>query len=153
MESEETRIIKEEVKPIITGLGYSLLELKLEKSKKLTDIAIVIYKQGGVSLGHCSEVSRNIKPRIDLIESLGTVRLKVSSPGTDRVIKDKQEYEIFIGKGIKILLIDQSEWIGGIIDTVNNGTLSLRQQTKKIEIDINNIKKAKLDYVQEVKNK
>jgi ribosome maturation factor RimP len=153
MGNGEIKIIEEEIKPIITGLGYSLVEVKLGKSKNLNDITIVIYKKGGVSLNNCVEVTKHIKPQLDSLDDFENIALKVTSPGIDRKIKEKYEYEIFKGKGVKILLQQDSDWIGGVITAASYEKLILKCQDKLIEIDTDHIKKAKLDYAEEVRNK
>jgi len=153
MSTEDERRIIEEIKPIINGMGYELVEVKVGKSKKLDNITVIIYKKGGVSLNDCANVSRNIKLQLDVIDEFEHIRLQVASPGIDRVIKDRQEYQIFKGKGVKVLLMEKSDWTGGIIENFSGDKLILKSKDKMIDIGINQIKKAKLDYAEEVKNK
>ena len=153
MDTEDEKIIIEEIKPIINGMGYELVEVKVGKSKNLDDITVVIYKEGGVSLNNCADVSRNIKLQLELLEEFENISLKVASPGIDRVIRKKEEYRIFKGKGIKVLLMETSDWTGGIIENFHEDKLLLKSKDKMIDIDINRVKKAKLDYTEEVKNR
>ena len=141
--------IIEEVEPIIDGMGFKLVEVKLGLSHKLSHISIVIYSKDGVGVNDCSGVSKNILPRLELIEELDNISLEVSSPGLGRQIKTKEEYNIFIGKGIKLLLIDSLDWIFGIISEVRGNIIILSTKKGIIEIEMKNIKKAKLDYKQE----
>ncbi len=141
--------IIEEVEPIISGLGFKLIEVKLGLSHNLNHISIVIYSKGGVGVNDCSIISRNILPRLELIEELDNISLEVSSPGLDRQIKTKEEYNIFVGKGVKLLVIDSLDWIFGMISETREHSVVLSTKKGIIEIDMNNIKKAKLDYKQE----
>ena len=153
MESSDTGLVRETIKPLISAMGYALVEVKLGRTRHLDDITVVIYKPGGVNLQDCADVSRQIKPRLELLDELDNITLKVTSPGVDRVIKDVAEYGIFKGRGVKLLLQDQSEWTGGIIEELSGHTLSLQCQTGMIDIDINYVRKAKLDYTEEVRNR
>lgn len=130
-------------------MGFEVVEVKLGLSHKLSHISIVVYNKNGVGINDCSSISRNILPRLELIEELDNITLEVTSPGIDRQIKSKEEYDIFVGRGIKLLLIDSSEWTGGIISEVKNNKLFLLKEKEIIEIEMNSIKKAKLDYSQE----
>jgi len=141
--------IREEVEPIINGMGFKIVEIKLGLSHRLNHVSIVIYGKKGVGVNDCSGISRNILPRLELIDELDNISLEVTSPGISRQIKSKEEYDIFADKGIKLLLIDSPEWISGIITGTKENSLFLSAEKGIIEIDMNNIKKAKLDYSQE----
>jgi ribosome maturation factor RimP len=153
MHDVDTGRIIQEISPVIEGMGYQLVELKLGRSKKLDDITVVIYKAAGISLDDCTRVSRNILPRLELLDNLENLALKVTSPGITRVFKGINEYRIFIGKGVKVLLADTGEWIGGIIHSVTENILTIIKDDKEMNINFDNIKKAKLDYTEEVGNK
>lgn len=65
-----------------------------------------------------------IKPRLELMEELGDFTLVCTSPGIDREIKDRSEYAIFKGRGVRVLFNNESDWVGGIIkdDDENSST-------------------------------
>jgi ribosome maturation factor RimP len=83
------------------------------------------------------------------------VSLEVSSPGTARVLRSPAEYEIFRGRGVRILWGDQTEWQGGMIEGVEAGTLWLRRGRERKGFAVADIRRARLDYsveVEEAKN-
>jgi len=141
--------IREEAEPIINGMGFKIVEIKLGLSHKLNHISIVIYSKTGVGVNDCSSVSKNILPRLELIDGLDNISLEITSPGINRQIKSKEEYNIFVEKGIKLLLNNSTDWIGGIIKETRENILFLSTEKGIIEINMENIKKAKLDYSQE----
>jgi ribosome maturation factor RimP len=141
--------VRDEVKPIINGMGFKIVELKLGLSHNLCHISVVVYSRNGVGINDCSAISKNILPRLELIEELDNITLEVTSPGIDRQIKSKEEYYIFKNKGIKLLLDGDSEWTGGLISEMKENKLFLLKGKEIIEIDMDSIKKAKLDYTQE----
>jgi len=141
--------VEREIKQVIGGMGYSLVEVRVGHSRNFTKVSVVIYRkeeQGGVTVGSCESVSKTILPRLELIEGLENMTLEVSSPGLDRVIRSENEYEIFKGKGIKIIFRDTGRVVTGILR-------DYKRDEKKIsvyinqdieEINISEIRKARL---------
>jgi ribosome maturation factor RimP len=109
----------------------------------------------GVGIDDCAEVSRLLLPRLQTIEGLLDVSLEVSSPGIERTIRSAAEYELFLGRGVKILSGTDTEWFSGIIDRVEAGALWLKKGKERRGFALAEIRKARLDYsveVEEAKN-
>jgi ribosome maturation factor RimP len=141
--------VEADIGPIIENMGFKLVELKLSFSHRKVYMRIVIYKNAGVSIGDCTNVSKVIMPRLELMDEFNNLTLEVTSPGIDRVLKSSKEYEIFKGRGIKIKNQDSGDWIGGIIDSFKDNRLLLASNGQVHEFDIDKIVKAKLDHSQE----
>jgi ribosome maturation factor RimP len=145
--------ILEDLEPVVTGLGFSIVELKIGWTKKETHITVVIHGSHGVGINDCSLVARTIQPRFEFFDEIENLVLRVTSPGIDRVIKDKREYSIFINRGIKVLLSDAKDWVGGIIKETDETGFILQRKTDRMKIVYTSIRKAKLDYTEEVEDK
>ena len=78
-------------------MGYSLVELALGRRKGTTRVSVVIYRQEGVGVDDCAEVSGMLLPRLETIEGMADVSLEVSSPGIERALRATEEYAIFPG--------------------------------------------------------
>ena len=148
---EET--IYNEIEGVITGMGYSIVECKLGKSKHLNHISIVVFSREGVGSNDCAAISRNIYPRLEMIPDLHDIALQVSSPGITRKIKSPGEYVIFKGRRVKLLTEAGPDWITGLIADFKENILTLEQEQGSLKIELKNIRKAKLDYTQEVGKK
>jgi ribosome maturation factor RimP len=141
-------LIQDSTEPIVKGMGFDIVELRVNKGKKLIDIELIITKQDGIGIDDCAEISRNIYPRLELIPQCEGFVLKVSSPGVDRLLKSIAEYEIFKGRGVKLLFPEASEWEQGIIgETRKDGFMFLQGSESKF-IEFAAIKKARLADVQ-----
>jgi ribosome maturation factor RimP len=134
-----------EVEPIVSGMGFSLVELRHNRSRKQNHVILVVYRPEGVGVNDCAAISRNLYPRLELNEGLDNLQLKVSSPGLDRVLKSEREYYIFRGRDIKILLGQETEWLHGRIENAQEGEITLNVGGKKEKIKMADIRKAKLD--------
>ena len=163
--------VRDTVEPLLAGMGLFLVELSVGRLKGATRVNVVIHRKdrmpqgrggqmpqgrgGGVGIDDCADVSRLLLPRLQTMEGLLDVSLEVSSPGIERTIRSQAEYEIFLGRGVRILSGTDTEWIGGIIDHVEGGALWLKKGMEKREFALAEIRKARLDYsveVEEAKN-
>ena len=144
------KAVREAVEPLLTGMGFSLVELTIGRLKGSTRVNVVLYRKQGVGIEDCTEVSRLLFPRLETVEGLEDVSLEVSSPGIERGIKSPAEYEVFGGKGVRILAGDETEWFGGVIDRVEDGTLWLRKGRETRGFAVSGIRKARLDHTVEI---
>lgn len=139
-----------QIEPVITGLGYTLVDLNSKLLQYGMTIHCVVYKPSGVGIEDCSIIHKTIMPKLEIITDSRDIHLEVSSPGTDRNLKSNSEFLIFRGKGIRILTKDSSEWIMGIIDSADKNGVTVLKNGELHNISYTNVKKAKLDYSEEV---
>ena len=142
---EKKSKILDEITPVITGLGFSLVGFSERQRGKELHIDIVIYKKNGVTIDDCTLVHRAVFPRIEILEETRDVYLEVSSPGTSRTIKSVDEFFVFSGKNVKVLMVDDSEWIHGKIQNADNDSLTIKTKEDTVNVTYGDIKKAKLD--------
>ena len=133
------------IEPVIKGLGFSLVEFTSSRNRSNLTVNTIIYRESGVNLADCSLVFKTILPRIELLEDSRSVNLEVSSPGLSRNIKAVDEFEIFIGRKVRILKKDDSEWIHGNIVSVENNSVNLNVSKETVIVDFADINKAKLE--------
>jgi ribosome maturation factor RimP len=147
--------VRDAVEPLLAGMGIFLVELAIGRLKGSTRVSVVIHRKEGVGIDDCAEVSRLLLPRLQTIEALLDVSLEVSSPGIERTIRSQAEYELFRGRGVRILSGTDTEWFGGIIERVEAGALWLKKGKENRRFALEEIRKARLDYsveVEEAKN-
>ena len=142
--------IRAAIEPVLSGMGFSMVELSVGRLKGSTHVAVVLYRRGGVGIDECAEASHLLLSRLETLEGLDEVSLEVSSPGIDRQIRSPAEYELFKGRGVQVLAGDETEWIGGIIDGVEGGTLWLKRGRERKGFAISGIRKSRLDYSVEI---
>ncbi len=142
--NKDNKLLRE-VEPVITGLGYSIIDFVSHRNEKNLHVGIIIYKEDGISIEDCALVHRTLFPRIEVLEETRDVHMEVSSPGTNRNIKSIDEFIVFIGKNVRILVFDDSEWIHGKIIFVRDDYLSIDTGDTTIDISYIDIKKAKLE--------
>lgn len=104
--------ILEKLTPLIenTAMRYNVIPLEIDFSKENGKwfLRIFLYKQDGVTLDDCENVSRSLNPFLDELIPM-KFYLEVSSPGLDRKLKSDKEFIIFQGKIIDLKLKSQIE--------------------------------------------
>ena len=95
--------IRELLEPTIAHMGYELYGLRQMGPGGRT-LQIVIDRAAGVTLDDCERVSQVAGPLLDqadLIEG-GRYHLEVSSPGAERPLRNRAEYERFSGRRVNV---------------------------------------------------
>jgi ribosome maturation factor RimP len=152
---ELTEYINAEINPLIESMGYRIVEMRFGASRKMQHLSIVIYRPEGVSINDCSRVAKKMRPKLE-IEEFADLSVEVSSPGIDRVFKSLDELIIFKGRGVKVLLkedpqtIGGNPYVGGVIGEVSEKDFTLIKDKNTITISKDNVKRIKLDHTEEV---
>ena len=133
------------IEPVIEGMGFSLVEFTSHRNRSNLTVHTIIYSKSGVTIDDCSNVFKTIMPRIELLEDSRDINLEVSSPGITRNIKSVDEFEIFLGKKVRILRKNDSEWIHGSIESVGDNNLNLNNGKQTTTVSFADINKAKLE--------
>ena len=140
----------ETLEPVIRGLGMSLIELDLYRSKGRSgnpgniNVRAVVYREGTIGLEDCSRVHHAIMPRLELAFPGQDIYLEVSSPGIERLIKDGSEFAHYIGRFLRCYRIDISAWTTGILLEADEEKILLRTEDGEAALAYGNIAKARL---------
>lgn len=135
--------------PIVTGLGYSLVELRIFRTNGTTQVRVVIAhadssNPNGIGVNDCAKVHRLLLPRLEVILDNQDIYMEVTSPGTERLIKNAAEFVFFVNKFVRVYDTTVSDWVSGKIVRADNGQIILLvDETEKV-IPFDNIAKAKL---------
>jgi ribosome maturation factor RimP len=145
------RAVGAEIRPLIEGFGFRVVELAVGRSHRVVHLRLVIHKEPCITVQDCTLVSRTVRPRLELMEGMADLEMEVSSPGIDRRLKSREEYDIFRNRGVRLLLRGQSEWTGGIIRGIEGEHLSIEQGEGLRVVNLADIRAARLDQGQEVR--
>jgi len=130
----------------LTQLGYELVDLEIVNHGQL--LRVFIDKLGAVNIDDCVSVSNQLNHVLSVEEEISYDRLEVSSPGTDRVIKKLIDYERFKDERVKIKTrrpILERRNFSGVLKGIKGNLILLESENSVIEIDIEQIDKARLD--------
>lgn len=102
MPSWPIRQIRELLEPTLAHLGYETYAVEQLGAGGKT-LRISIDKPTGVSIEDCERVTKIAGPILDQSELMGgSYILEVSSPGAERPLKERWEYERFVGKKVNV---------------------------------------------------
>jgi len=137
------------VTPILDENRLELVDVEYKKEGKNWILRIFIDKEGGVAVGDCSLVSRQIEDLIEVEEIVpSSYTLEVSSPGLDRPLKNEKDFLRFQGKRAHVTTyapIDQQKNFKGTIRDFREDVLFLETERQLVEIPKNQIAKARLE--------
>ena len=112
--TDEPRIVTERgtearianiVEPAIRGLGYRLVRVKLSAMNGTTLQIMAERPDGSMSVDDCEAVSRDLSPLLDVEDPIDReYHLEVSSPGIDRPLVRRSDFEQWGGHLAKIEL-------------------------------------------------
>ena len=142
--------IAQDLEPVISGLGFSLLEASTSTVHGRTHVHVVIYRPEGIGMDDCVEVHKTIMPRLEVTLDDRDVALQVASPGIDRIMKDPTELRVFVGKGVQVLRMSTSDWLAGLVVSADDTDVVIRKDGVETTVPLSDIRKAKLDYAEEV---
>lgn len=101
MESVEQ--IKQILQPILEAHNTELIEISLGKARYKPVLQILVDKKGGITLEECSQINRQLS---DILDKEDVIKesyiLEVSSPGIDRPLKVKRDFEKAAGEVINV---------------------------------------------------
>src|SRR6266702_4380776 len=91
--------------PVLDGIGYRLVRVKIFGADGCTVQIMAERPDGTMSVEDCEAVSRALSPVLDVADPVDRAyRLEVSSPGMDRPLVRRSDFERFVGHRIKVEL-------------------------------------------------
>ncbi|MFP4644799.1 MAG: ribosome assembly cofactor RimP [Spirochaetales bacterium] len=140
------RDLTDELTSVIEGLGFSLVECKVQGVRGTLHVNVVAHRRGGMSIDDCAEIHRTLVPRIQVITGNRDISVEVSSPGIDRKFKSRREYQVFVGMPVRILDLE-SEWISGILQDADDHGITLARDGATEQYAYSEIRAARLNDV------
>ncbi|MDZ7723446.1 MAG: ribosome maturation factor RimP [candidate division KSB1 bacterium] len=128
--------IEKYLQPILKEHELELVELNLTRGKK-SRVQVYVWKQDGVLIDLCTKVSRQLADVLDRKDLIpGAYRLEVSSPGLDRPLKTKRDFEQRMGEKIKIerKVNDKTQRIRGLIHQIGDTSVTLQADDEDYEV-------------------
>jgi len=138
--------IKRVALPLCQAENFELVHLEYATGDREKIVRLFLDKPGGITLDDCVSVSRQLGDLIDVhIENIGRYRLEVSSPGPNRPLNKKEDFYRFKDKRVKIEtneLIENKKKFTGILEIINDDSVVIAVDGKKVEIKDHAISKA-----------
>jgi ribosome maturation factor RimP len=93
------------VEPVAAGLGYRLVRIKLSAMNGTTLQIMAERPDGTMTVEDCETLSRDLSPTLDVEDPIDReYHLEVSSPGIDRPLVRRSDFERWSGHAAKVEL-------------------------------------------------
>ncbi len=154
--SEHLKIVRKELRelfaPILQRRGMTLVELVYAPQRGgRALLRLFIDKEGGVDVGDCADVSRDVSGLLDVNEHLmpGPYLLEVSSPGLDRPLRTAEDFMSHRGEEVRVRLynaIGGRRNFRGTLMEVNGGVLLVEAEGQTHRLPLDDLERANLVY-------
>ena len=136
------------LEPVVTGMGYELVEIEYNPSTRHGVLKIYIDHEDGIQLDDCTDVSHQVSALLDVEDLIqGHYNLEVSSPGLDRPLTSIKDYQRFTGEMVKIktaMAIDGRRNFKGRLRGVEADEINIECDGQQFYLPLASIEKARL---------
>lgn len=140
------QLVREIVGRVVAGRGFELVDVEIHSNGRRPLIRVFIEKTGGITVGDCSLVTREINVNFLVEESIPEDSLlEVSSPGLDRPFKTLRDYERNLGKQVEVRYADKGRELtaAGRLESASAEGVTLNTPKGALEIRMESVKTAK----------
>jgi ribosome maturation factor RimP len=89
--------------PVLQGMGYRLVRIKISAEAGCTVQIMAERPDGTMQIEDCEAISRALSPVLDVADPIDRAyRLEISSPGIDRPLVRRSDFERYAGHLVKI---------------------------------------------------
>jgi ribosome maturation factor RimP len=142
------------VEPVLLGLGYRLVRVRISGLDGCTVQVMAERPDGSMTIDDCEAASRALSPVLDVADPMDRAyRLELSSPGLDRPLVRRSDFERYAGHMVKVemaVAIDGRKRFRGQLLGVEGDTARVRRddaqagETPDILLPIEEMAEAKL---------
>jgi ribosome maturation factor RimP len=150
------------VEAVLEEMGFELVELELAGRRSRPIVRLRIDRPGsepgraGVTVDDCAAVSRAVEPVLDELEDLlPSYILEVSSPGVERPLRKRRDFERSLGREVALRgygpLVGGSRRVEGVLLAVEGSGADERLKVRmadgsEVEIPVAAVAKANLVF-------
>ena len=142
------------VEPVLAGLGYRLVRVRISGFDGCTVQIMAERPDGTMTVADCEAVSRALSPVLDVADPIDRAyRLEISSPGMDRPLVRRSDFERHAGHQLKVEMaagIDGRRRFRGLLLGVEGEAARVRRddatpgEANEVLLRIEDIAEAKL---------
>lgn len=121
--------------PVLQGMGYRLVRIRISGEAGCTVQIMAERPDGSMQLEDCEAISRALSPVLDIADPIDRAyRLEISSPGIDRPLVRRTDFERFGGHLVKVEMAvahQNRKRFRGIINGVEGDAVRLTRDDVK----------------------
>ena len=117
--------------PVLEGLGLRLVRVRISSAAGCTVQVMAERPDGSMSIEDCELASRTLSPALDVADPIERAyRLEISSPGIDRPLVRKSDFDRYAGHQVKIEMetpVDGRKRFRGTLSGTDGGAARLHR--------------------------
>jgi ribosome maturation factor RimP len=134
------------IEPVLSGLGYELVDLQLALAQGGGRLRLFIDRDAGVSIDDCEQASRAISALLDADDPIPVAyTLEVSTPGLDRVLRTPAHFSRYAEQRVHVELVaprdGRRRYTGQLLGVVDDG-IGLEVDGQKVLLKFSEIDRA-----------
>ena len=142
------RQVRDLAEPLCEAEGLELVHVEYQRERGGRTLRIYIDRPGGTRLDDCVNISRQLSDLLDVyLDSGSAYNLEVSSPGPERPLGKKEDFNRFIGHPVKVRArqpIEGRKNFKGTLMGVTADRVDIRMDDTTVAIPLEQIKSARL---------
>jgi ribosome maturation factor RimP len=123
--------------PVLQGMGYRLVRIKVSGEAGCTVQIMAERPDGSMQIEDCEAISKALSPVLDIADPIERAyRLEISSPGIDRPLVRRSDFERYAGHLVKIEMTIAHEGrkrFRGVLAGVEGETLRLHRDDSRAD--------------------
>ena len=136
------------LEPAVAAMGFELVDTEFSGSGRQAVLRIYIDNPEGVTVDDCVQVSRQVSAILDVEDPIpGQYMLEVSSPGLDRPMVKREDFQRFAGEVVKIRMsvavLGRRNFTGRLVG-IESDTVILEMDNESFDLPFGDIEKARL---------
>ena len=134
MSDDALRRITDLVEPSLRQCGVELYDAQFTGAGGHATLRLLIDREGGVSLDDCERVSTAVSAVLDAHDPIdGAYALEVSSPGAERPLRDRRDWQRQVGRRVNVRLHagDADEVVEGRLLAVDDGGVEVEVRERR----------------------
>ena len=139
------------IEPVVVYTGMELVDVEYGRGPSGTVLRLTIDKPDGVTVDDCADISRLVGDLLDAKDFVpGSYNLEVSSPGINRPLKKRDDFERFAGQKVLIKTrepIDGRRNFRGILHGIRENFIVVSTEKTVFNIPFELVAKARLDII------
>ena len=125
--------------PVLQGMGYRLVRIKISGEAGCTVQIMAERPDGSMQIEDCEAISKALSPVLDIADPIDRAyRLEISSPGIDRPLVRRSDFERFTGHLARIEMAVAHQGrkrFRGTLASVEGGAVHLHRDDVKADED------------------
>lgn len=142
-------LVRDLTVPIVLSLGLELVDVEFVKEGSAWFLRIFIDKPGGITHDDCQAVSERIGQILDEKDPIPHAYvLEVSSPGIERPLKKREDFERFKGRKVRastFVPVDGTKEFIGELGGLEDDVLLINMNGKTITLPLDQVARVRLE--------